>query len=363
MTSEQVINQLGKLISEAGSSFGARPDDVFNEWLAYVRVILETSLRPFRDGVPFDAEAVGREETRLRERFNAKYGNFDSLMKSFREAARLWIEWSGSNVYDTLGVIYTLFMNPNENSGQYFTPWHVSVFCAQMLIGGREAGTRMVFDRIREAVTKLSEADAVNGILAESIIMSSMIVAVAEDSAGAFQSSFQTNLIRLIPLIAPYYVPISINDPAIGSGGMLLAAATLFPAFANRLGLVRYSGQDIDHTCVEMARLNMMIYGLNGWGMAAVVVESLEAGESTLPTFTADTAPAGFIQHDNTLKDAGPAQAAALVEDGRVIDLSNARQMALVFDLKETEHGASMENIQEGKEDKAMDKAELEAQS
>ena len=121
--------------------------------------------------------------------------------------------------------------------------------------------------------------------------------------------------------------------------------------------------------CRLAGLLSMQIDRLEFWRaddelrMAAVVVESLEAGESTLPTFTADTAPAGFIQHDNTLKDAGPAQAAALVEDGRVIDLSNARQMALVFDLKETEHGASMENIQEGREDKAMDKAELEAQS
>lgn len=342
MTSEEVIDRLGKLLSEAGNSFGARPYDTFTQWLAYVRVILETGLRPFRDGVDPDVEAVFREEERLRSRFGTKHRGFDFLMESFREAAKLWIEWSGSNIYDTLGVVYTLCMNPNENSGQYFTPWHVSVLCAQTIVGGREAGTRMVFDRIREAVEELSKVDPVNGIYAESAIMSSMIVAAAEESATSFQSVFQSNLIRIIPLIAPYFKPIRVHDPAVGSGGMLLATATMFPVFANRLGMVRYYGQDIDPTCVEMSRLNMMMYGLNGWGIASAVTELLEDGETTLPAFTADTAPAGFIQHDDSPADdavAGeePVPAAVLVDDDRAIDLGSARQMALIFDLEGNE--------------------------
>ena len=47
---------------------------------------------------------------------------------------------------------------------------------------------------------------------------------------------------------------------------MLLAAASTLPEWAVKLGLVRFTGQDIDQTCVRMASINCMLYGLNGYG-------------------------------------------------------------------------------------------------
>ena len=48
---------------------------------------------------------------------------------------------------------------------------------------------------------------------------------------------------------------------------MLLAGARQFPAWAAQAGLVQLHGMDIDQTCVTMAQVNMMLYGLNGAGL------------------------------------------------------------------------------------------------
>ena len=60
--------------------------------------------------------------------------------------------------------------------------------------------------------------------------------------------------------------PLTINDPCCGSGVMFLGAAEAIqkcnPALLKR-GLVEFYGQDIDETCVKMARLNLIVHGLN----------------------------------------------------------------------------------------------------
>ena len=61
--------------------------------------------------------------------------------------------------------------------------------------------------------------------------------------------------------------PLTICDPCCGSGVMLLASAAQFPDAAVRSGQVRFYGQDIDHRCVTMARINLRLYGLNASGL------------------------------------------------------------------------------------------------
>ena len=61
--------------------------------------------------------------------------------------------------------------------------------------------------------------------------------------------------------------PIEIYDPCCGSGVMLLAAASCCPRWAIECGKVKFYGNDIDENCVKMARANMMLYGLNGYGI------------------------------------------------------------------------------------------------
>ncbi len=56
--------------------------------------------------------------------------------------------------------------------------------------------------------------------------------------------------------------PMTICDPACGSGILLLAAASVLPREFIDQGRVAFFGVDINPTCVKMARLNMMMYGL-----------------------------------------------------------------------------------------------------
>ena len=56
-------------------------------------------------------------------------------------------------------------------------------------------------------------------------------------------------------------------DCCCGSGVIFLAAASTLPQWMVQLGLVQFYGADIDETCVKMARLNCMLYGMNGYGL------------------------------------------------------------------------------------------------
>ena len=69
---------------------------------------------------------------------------------------------------------------------------------------------------------------------------------------------------RMLPLVLHRFQPITILDPCCGSGIMFLAAAYHMPAWIVQGGLVQFYGMDIDRTCVDMARANVALYGLNG---------------------------------------------------------------------------------------------------
>lgn len=272
MSAAQVSAELAKLLEHAGASFGYGKARLWEEWLQYTTVCLEITLKPFRDGTPHTDAPLHEEEERLRKIFDAPHGNFDQLLTLFREAAVLWYSWSAYGIEDVLGLTYMNYMWANEAAGQFFTPWHVAVFMAQISV---QDGAREVLDRIKEAVEKLREEDEVMAIYADSIILTAGALGQTADNPTQVIESI---LINLLPLIKPYYQTIDVCDPCCGSGVMLLAASLQYPVFANRMGLVQYFGQDIDHVCVRMAHLNLMAYGLNGWGAAAVYFDLAEAG-------------------------------------------------------------------------------------
>ena len=70
---------------------------------------------------------------------------------------------------------------------------------------------------------------------------------------------------QLIPAALPYYDRVTVCDPAVGSGCLLLAMASIVPWWANTYGLVQFYGQDIDRLCVAMCQVQCMVFGLNGY--------------------------------------------------------------------------------------------------
>jgi hypothetical protein len=51
---------------------------------------------------------------------------------------------------------------------------------------------------------------------------------------------------RVIPAALPYYEPILFQEPCIGSGVQMLAAASQYPEWAVKLNLVRFYGQAVE---------------------------------------------------------------------------------------------------------------------
>ncbi|MEI7772857.1 MAG: N-6 DNA methylase, partial [Chloroflexales bacterium] len=69
----------------------------------------------------------------------------------------------------------------------------------------------------------------------------------------------------VLPAAMPFFEPITVMDPACGSGVMLLASAATVPHWARRYGFVQFFGQDIMHIAVQMAKAQVRAYGLNGF--------------------------------------------------------------------------------------------------
>jgi hypothetical protein len=73
---------------------------------------------------------------------------------------------------------------------------------------------------------------------------------------------------------------VSVNDPAVGSGVMLLAfAKTVHDGFGRAgTGRLRLYGTDIDVRCVNMCRIQLRMNGLDGFGRTAAL-----ASQTTKP--------------------------------------------------------------------------------
>lgn len=273
---KRVVDELEKLLSQAGRSFGASRSDIWENWLSYCTVVLETGLGPFREGrLPEDRSAIVAEEERLRRRYDAPHGNFEVLIVNFRAAFVLWYEYSSEHLCDVLGDTYMEHMGANAGAGQFFTPWNVARAMAQMAIGDVADGGRMVLDRVRAAIEKLRVVDEAAATFCEITLMVGSVLGMSEADDGR---GLQDTFLRILPFISEYYEPVTVCDPTCGSGIMLLAAVDCFPRFAVRLGLVQFYGTDIAQVCVQMAHLNEMAYGLNGYGAAAVWSDLVTAG-------------------------------------------------------------------------------------
>lgn len=148
-----------------------------------------------------------------------------------------------------------LFGHPSKWAGQFFTPASVALLMAQMSIPDGEA---LVNERLKAASEKSQMATA------------AMLAGGALEGEIA-QAWF---IARVIPLAIEHYQPVTVCDPAVGSGIMLVSASSCFPAFANALGLVQYFGQDIDADAVLMSKINLKLYGLNGHAMRRTIFQA-----------------------------------------------------------------------------------------
>lgn len=160
--------------------------------------------------------------------------------------------------WDVLGEVFMDFGAPSAWHGQFFTPWEVARMTAQITHDDSLLHTRLL-----EAARRVSKAGGLDGALLDSMALLSL--GASGESLQAKQSDWFNRW--FLPRVAPHVEPVMVYDCACGSGVMLMASASQQPTWANQWGLVRYYGQDIDAQCVQMARINMMLHGLNGYAL------------------------------------------------------------------------------------------------
>lgn len=257
--SSQIIRILEKI-----TAAGADEAQIFDDFLDMAYDSLEQlpnhvkSMRSTGQLTQDPPEMVKRWE-RLRSRYKGKY-YFDL----FAKALAILMSSAEDDWHDTIGEVYMEFGHPSKRGGQYFTPFSLAKMMSSSLISMQKEGSvpQLVHERIKMAY----QGDP----LAESLLLTGTLLKGGDAEDWYFN--------KLLPAIAYKVEPVTIHDPACGSGVMFLAAASEIPRWMLDWGFVRFSGQDIDQTCVQMAKVNMMLYGLNGYSLkcAAAVGESVD---------------------------------------------------------------------------------------
>jgi hypothetical protein len=237
---DEIVRELERLNNGQYS-----PSQIFDDWLRLTHIALKSLpdfIRWQVQGVPYidspeDQGFFAELETQFPK------SKWDHFTKAFQTL----LESTEHGYYDTLGEIFMAWGNPNKRSGQFFTPMPVARMMAEVQdIPG------LLYQRLKEA----GEGDPA----VQAISLAGMLIRDPEKQFDFF-------LTRMLPLLAPKIKPIYVLDPAVGSGVMLLAAAATSPRWALDCGLIQFYGIDIDALACRMAECNLMLYGLNGFGI------------------------------------------------------------------------------------------------
>lgn len=199
-----------KTLLEANTAGGhRRVADVFRDFCELAAISLRNRVDPCE------------HDTREQRYLKIASGYSDAELDRFSETLALLTLELGKNPSDVLGHLYMTLDLGNDRTGQFFTPYHISVTIAQMSLNDASA----------QLATK------------------------------------------------PF---ITLNEPACGSGGMVIAAAqVLRQQGINYQQKLHVTAQDIDITAVHMSYIQLSLLGV-----PAVVIHG-----STLATTAFDRWP------------------------------------------------------------------------
>jgi hypothetical protein len=167
------------------------PDSAFRDWVAVMAIAIQNGCihegtRRWKDNEACYMAIVQRVGADIMQRFAGMFALFQDLLE-----LQPFNDW--------LGIIYMTAIGGDSKKGQFFTPYHVSLVCAEM------------------TVTALPDDDS----------------------------------------------PITINEPTCGSGGMIVAELeVLHKRGINYQQRARIVASDIDTVCVHMCYVTLSLLGV-----------------------------------------------------------------------------------------------------
>lgn len=251
LTRDPTQKAILKALDTLSNRSGRRPPEVWDDWLDLVHATLDALPRLTLACVRNERFVDTDETLALHERLKERY----TTLEYFKQALHALLSTT-DDMRDHLGEMFMAWGAPSQWHGQFFTPWELALLVAKM--SGIEGVADEVHTRLKAAANTCPFAQA-------TLITGMMIEEQEEGEEWLFT--------RVLPAIlrTGNFQPVTIYDPTVGSGVMLLAAASLIPRWMTHYNLVQFFGQDIDRTCVQMARITMMLYGLNGYGVRAML--------------------------------------------------------------------------------------------
>jgi len=245
LPSIQIVKALERI-----TATGQRPSAIFDDWLELVEATLDMLPAHLKCAVQTghlaqDSPEAAQVWDKVRSRYPGQDWVFDKFAEGFGHLLNDASLPDGTPTYqDIVGDVYMEWGRPSRSTGQFFTPWNVARFMAEMVSDhGQE-----VHAHLKAAIDQSP--------LAQACLLAGL--ALEGEEAG------QWFIGKVVPSALEHYQPVTVLDPCVGSGILLLAHASTLPVWMVQMGLVQYYGCDIDPTCVRMARVNCKLYGLNG---------------------------------------------------------------------------------------------------
>lgn len=275
------------LLTEIAEDGNFPPGDVFIDFLRLAEVMLDELPRHIRHiNKTGQVDRNDPPEIRafyqgLRERYPPQKGK--RWVWGNMVAAVSVLVFISTEIYqDVIGQVYARFAHPD--SQEVVIPFDEAVARAKKALGKKPA--ELVIKQLSRAALKAAKHNPLAlAVLNAGLIGDKMAKTKMDD---LWVEQFTRD--NILPALLPHFEPLRVFDPALGSGTLIIACASLFPAWMVQLGIVQFEGSDPDPLALQMTILNAKIYGLNGyWLEANRALYEQEAGElKPLELFRAD---------------------------------------------------------------------------
>src|SRR5512137_2793710 len=199
---------------------GRRQDAIFEDWVTTMRYCLQmlpvhAKAAATTGRMAEDPPEIAKHWERLRERYKP------DIFEAFTKAFTVLLAAAEDSWDDIIGDVYMAWGYPSTGHGQFFTPSPVAQMMAQIAVGD---GEREIIERLLEAMHTVDPEHPQDPVLDEPF--------TAYQFMGMALDVDHPETVRYVAgrhwaQVSAKFRPVEVLDCAVGSGVLLLAAASV----------------------------------------------------------------------------------------------------------------------------------------